>query len=405
MAAGWVPRWWAVGTLVATSVCGCFFYDSRWAENAAEKKRAVARLHPAALGSDRPHAGLAHVALVRAYATRAYAAETVNWEQQFDALLGDANRVLEPALGLTLKNGGTSLWEPESGESEPTIALDALTKEDSGEGADWVAGFLQSVPKLVTDYHRLGVGRLMSKYVVMRGSADPKELDALGTFDTGEAERQKLYSERRRHKIVAVFLHELGHTLGATHRTARDTLMSPMYDATERGFDGATLGVLKVSLPHHLSGAPYRAAPEVLALLEKDDGGWVGSDREGWLDILRRMTPAVSRELARNAEAPATTSSTPAPAPAPTTTEPTVTPLPFTSMTRQDRATFDAALDSEKNGDSKSAWTAALPLFDAYPRVVEVQELRCRLAKTRHFISGVVYVHCSRLAALGKPTE
>lgn len=401
MARGRVPRWWAVGALVAVGLPGCF---TAWGQREAEKKRAVARLHPAALGTDRPHTGLTRVALVRAYATRAYAAETVNWEQQFDALLGDANRVLEPALGLMLKDGGTSLWESESGEAEPTIALDALTKEDSGEGADWVAGFLQSVPKLVTDYHRLGVGRLMSKYMVMRGSADAKELDALGKLDTGEAERQKLYSERRRHKIVAVFLHELGHTLGATHRSARDTLMSPMYDATERGFDEATLGVLRVSLPHHLSEAPYRAAPEVLALLEKDDGGWVQSDRESWLDILRRMTPAVSRQLAHNAEAPATNSSTRAPDPAPTATA-TVTPLPFTSMTRQDRVTFDTALTSEKTGDTTAAWTAALPLFNAYPRVVEVQELRCRLAKARHFISGVVYVHCSGLEAMGKPTE
>jgi hypothetical protein len=74
-------------------------------------------------------------------------------------------------------------------------------------------------------------------------------------------------------------------------------------------------------------------------------------------------------------------------------------------MTRHDRATYEEALAIEKNGDPKGAWDRAQPLFDAYPRVAEVQELRCRLAKERRFISGVVYVHCSRLEALGKPTK
>jgi hypothetical protein len=394
--AGWVQR--ATFGAVAIAVSACAYL-----QNQAEKKRAEARLHPAALGERRPATGLRRIALVRAYATRAYAAETLNWERQFDTLLADANRVLEPGLGITLENGGTSLWEPHAGEAEPTIAIQALAKQDTGEGAHWVAGFLQSVPKLVTDYHRLGVGRLMSKYMVLRGSADPAELDALGKFDgVSESERQKIYSERRRHKTVAVFLHELGHTLGATHRTARDTIMSPAYSPNERGFDDATLGLLRVTLPDHLSGKPYGAAAAALAYLEKDDGGWVGSDREGWMSILRRMAPPAGSAPFDTAGSPPPASSAP---PELAMAMPAETPLPFTSMTRHDRATYDQALTTEKAGDAKGAWEAALPLFDAYPRVVEVQELRCRLAKERRFISGVVYVHCSRLEALGKPTE
>lgn len=405
MAGARALRRWAWSAVVVVGVSGCIYYDSRWLQNAEEKKHAQARLHPAALGSDRPRTGLGRIALVRAYATRAYVAETLNWEEQFDTLLADASRVLEPALGITLENGGTNLWEPETGEAEPTAAIDALAKQDEGEGVQWVTGFLQSVPKLVTDYHRLGVGRLMSKYLVLRGSADAAELDALGKFDgVGEAERQKIYSERRRHKIVAVFLHELGHTLGATHRTARDTIMSPAYSPKERGFDDATLGLLKVTLSDHLAGNPYRSAPSALAYLEKDDGGWVGSDREQWMSTLRGMTPNRGAAPADTPGAPATTGSA-APTSIPEYALAKTTPLPFTSMTRQDRATYDSALATEKSGDSKGAWEAALPLFDAHPRVVEVQELRCRLAKERRFISVVVYVHCARLAALGKPTE
>lgn len=388
----------AAAAAVAVLVTSCL-YDSQWVEHEAEKKRAAARLHPATLTAENGRAGATRVALVRAYATRAYAAETVNWERQFDDLLHDANQVLEPALGLSLENGGTSLWTPEAGEAEPTVALGALVRQDPGDDVAWVAGFLQSVPKMVTDYHTLGVGRYLSKHLVVRGSADPKEMDALGKFEgMSDADRQKIYSERRRHKIVAVFLHELGHTLGAPHRSARDTLMVPAYDSKERGFDDATIGLFKITLPDHLSGAPYRAAGAALAYLEKDDGGWIPSEREQIVDFLKKAAPGTRPTAAGGPSAAGPPLGVTAVPPAGSPAE--SGPLPFTSMPRSDRAAFDAAVATEKRGDVRAAWDAAAPLFDAHPRVVEVQELRCRLAGERGYMAGVVEAYCERYHAL-----
>jgi hypothetical protein len=392
----------AIAVALGAIVTGCFSYDSRWFEHEAEKKRAAERLHPASLSAGPARAGERHSALVRAHATRAYAAETLNWERQFEALLQEANRVLEPALGLTLENGGASLWAPETGESEPTVALKELSKHDAGDGAEWVVGFLQSVPKLVTDYHRLGVGGYFSKYLVVRGSADPREGEALSRFEgLSSTEREEIYSERRRHKIATVFLHEIGHTLGAAHRTAHDTIMSPTYDSHERGFDETSLAIMRITLPHHLAGMPFRAAPAVLEYVQKDDGGWVGSERAELVERLKALGAYAAAHEPRQppsvpvASAPATSSTPEGQALLPATS-----PLPFTSMTRADRATFEVAAASERAGDTKTAWATAHPLFDANPRVVEVQDLRCRLAKTRGFIATVVTVHCARLEAL-----
>ena len=42
----------------------------------------------------------------------------------------------------------------------------------------------------------------------------------------------------------------------------------------------------------------------------------------------------------------------------------------------------------------------AAPLFEEYPAVLPIQDLRCRLAKARKFFPPVIEAHCARLAAL-----
>jgi hypothetical protein len=81
---------------------------------------------------------------------------------------------------------------------------------------------------------------------------------------------------------------------------------------------------------------------------------------------------------------------------------PSRTLTPFSSMPRADRVTFDTAITAEKRGDVRGAWDTAQPLFDSYPTVIEVQELRCRLARERGFMAGVVEAYCERFENLQK---
>ena len=73
--------------------------------------------------------------------------------------------------------------------------------------------------------------------------------------------------------------------------------------------------------------------------------------------------------------------------------------VPFESMSKEDRQTFDEAIKIEPTSP-REAWELALPLFEAHPAVHEVQELRCRLAKERKFYPAVIEAHCARLGAL-----
>jgi hypothetical protein len=269
--------------------------------------------------------------------------------------------------------------------------MDDLVRHDPGQGVQWVVGFLSSTPKGATDFHKLGYARYFSKHLIVRSSTDPREMAHLERFaGLNEAEREELYSERKQHRLVTLLLHELAHTLGAIHRTARDTIMSPTYDPDEKGFDDATLGVLRITLPAQVDESLRAPALAVLATyLDANTEGWVGSERTEMMGTLA----AAGRRASTTSPPPETGAALP-PASAPAEA-----PLPITTLSPPDRALHDSAMAAEGR-DPREAWSTAQPLFERYPRVVEVQELRCRLAKARKFFAGVVEAHCERLQAL-----
>jgi hypothetical protein len=372
--------------LVAAQMVGCFYYDSTWGQKQAEEKRAAARLKPATLEHRAvPHDGM-RLARVRAHATRAYAAETLDWEVSFRELLRDASAVLEPSLGITLEDGGASLWQPSGDEASLGPMLQELADEDEGRDAEWVVGFVQSTPKLVTDYHVLGMGRPLSKYLVLRASNDPAEHDFIGREFGGmsEAQKEQLYSERKHHRMVTVFLHELGHTLGALHRVGVTTIMSPAYDPRASGFDAATLGLLRITVPLRFEGPNSRASyGELLTYVRDHPDGWAADERD-----------ALMRSLTSTAESLPTP-----PAAATSAPPPPMTPRDLDALTSDERARYDKAIAIEPS-DSSTAWLLAGPLFESHPDVVPVQVLRCRLAHERRFYPAVVAAHCSRLDVL-----
>jgi len=370
-------------------VTGCIYYDSRWGSATAEQKHNAARLHPASLASPKPQAeGTRRRASVRACATRAYAAETLGWEERFDELVRNANSVLGPSVGLELRNAGTTLWQPSRGEGGLATVIDDLRACEGAE-SDWVVALVQSTPKVVSDFHVLGRGAMYSPYLAIRASNDPVEIEAFTRAfpDLDEATRQKLYSDRKRHKTLSLFLHELGHTLGALHRLAKDTIMHPSYDAAERGFDEPTLALLRTGLEIRLDKTNRYA--DARKFLEANEDGFVKSEREEQLGLLRQwersMPPAPSAVAASQTSAPPS--------------ETHVVAVNFETLPKQDRQLFDEALKLEPTSP-RDAWAVATPLFETYPAVRPVQELRCRLAKARKFFPGVIEAHCARLATL-----
>jgi hypothetical protein len=383
-------RGWVFVVAAGLLASGCLYYDSRWGSATAEQKHNAARLHPASLASPRAEGeATRRRASVRACATRAYAAETLGWEERFDELVRNANSVLGPSLGLELTNAGTTLWQPARGEGGLATVIDDLRSCEGAE-SDWVVALVQSTPKVISDFHILGRGAMYSPYLAIRASNDPAEIESFTKAfpDLDEATRQQLYSDRKRHKTLSVFLHEVGHTLGAIHRLAKDTIMSASYNAAERGYDEPTLTLLKSGLEIRLDRANSYA--EARKYLEANESGFVKSELFDQLSFLRQWE--------RHATPPSPAAAAPAPvAPSPETHTAAVG---FETLPKRDRQTFDEALELESTS-AHDAWTVASPLFEAYPAVRAVQELRCRLAKARKFFPGVIEAHCARLAALG----
>jgi hypothetical protein len=389
-------------TAASLLFCACIAYDHRWLQQHQEKQRAKERLKPATLdkkgSGPAPAPAQRRSSPVRAYATRAYAAETLNWESQFDDLLREANAILA-TLGLQLQNGGVALWQPQTPEDRLADLLDELAGHDAGKDAGWVVAFVKSTPHLVVDHDALGVGRVLSKYLVMRASNDPRELELLTRqyYSLSEPEVAKLHSDRRRHRMVAVFLHEIGHTLGVRHRQEKGTLMNPTYDPDHRAFDATTLGLMRRTVGLERGSLSTEAYRMVKQYYEANADGWVPSEREAMLQWL-------SQHVAPDLGVPSTATPGAAPSSAPpklaASAPPGPPPLPFTTLSSNDRARYDDALQQETRSQFRDAWQTLLPLVERNARVLEVQELRCRLAGKLHLFPAVVEAHCEPAAQL-----
>src|SRR5262249_35742584 len=133
---------------------------------------------PASSDAGPTRAATARVLRIRAYATAQYGSEVVDWRARFIQLLDDANRIVEPTLGIRWELADTGAWTAPASEGLEAM-LDKLGQGDAGEGVDWVVGLVGSEPVLETSFHRLGMGQVMGKHLVVRATSDLHERQAI----------------------------------------------------------------------------------------------------------------------------------------------------------------------------------------------------------------------------------
>jgi hypothetical protein len=203
--------------VIATLAC----YDSRWgdakrAQQSASRASTPSQIHASTGGEHAP--AKATTFRVRVFASPAYGAQMVDWQRQARDLVDDANEIVEPSLGAHLAIDRLDGWEP-SDEEDLQKTLDALCQAEGGEGVDWVLGLVGGLPRTTVSFHDVGRATVLGRHMVMRAPARQGEHDAIEkAFDElSEEERARLRRDRKRHRALAVFLHELGHTLGAPH--------------------------------------------------------------------------------------------------------------------------------------------------------------------------------------------
>lgn len=363
---------------------GCFMgYDSRWGQAKAAQQHAAQAATPTDISAgdagERP--ARARTMRVRVYATEGYAAQTLDWQRQVRDVFDDANGVLGPAVGVRLEPEGFASWDARESETQLRAAIAGLMAHDAGTDVDWVCGFIAGTPLVTESFHDIGMANELGRHLVVRARNVEEEAQVDKAFTLlDEDARAKLVKARRRHRAMALVLHEIGHTLGAMHDTDETSVMFPRYGARETGYREEDISLMKVALAHR--GEPSRApmAKEMLAVIgESDDARWVPQERDELVATLRSWTAA-----------PPAAASSAAPPPDPA----------LAALSDDDRASYTQALASLKAGDAAAAYSRARALFPKYPAVSPVQDLRCKIAMQSGAAFDVVRAECDPIMKL-----
>lgn len=365
-------------------------YDSQWGQQKAAQQRNAALTAPAALrtrtGEDAEREGepaqpasrnasaRAQTLRVRALVTRSFTAQVVDAPRHLRELFEDANRITERDLGVHLELVETRAWAF-ANEEDMEKAFEVLRAADPGDGVDWVAGFVGALPRATRSFHDAGKGTLVGKHVVVRAPSSAERHDNIEkSFDElPEEQRRDLEKRLRRHRAAAVFLHELGHTLGAVHETSQQSIMFPQYNAKMSAFGPSANDVMRAAIGKH-GASDDVVAKEVVAALERAPAGaFVEAERASLVKHLESVIAAAN--AAKGRAAAATSPNVGAPVAA---GEAAVPETP--ELTGADRERFAEAYRAAARGDVVAGWNALKPLFDTQSKSMSVQDLRCQIA-------------------------
>lgn len=373
---------------------GCFAgYDSRWGEEKKLQRQRAAQSAPTLRGETAPDdegkpPSTARKLRVRAYVARAYTTQVADVPRTLRDLFEDANDVTEPALGVRLELEGIRTWELAKDDDLKKL-LAELRAVDAGTDVDWVVGLVGALPRASLSFHDLGIAQTPGRHIVLRApSSAARHDDTERSYsELSEDERRRVQRDLRRHRAAAVFLHELGHTLGSLHERSDRSIMYPEYRSRMTAFGPDATSVMRTVLDRR----EVKTVDDQTALFRElgaairrvPDGVFFEEER-------RQILPEIDR-LA-SAAAP--------PAPRPAKPQPAAAPEP-PELSSADRATFAHAFERAEAGDHVTAWETAKPLFGLYPDVLTVQDFRCNLA-AKVFRFETARRECERLMQLAK---
>jgi hypothetical protein len=370
----------------------CFVgYNSAWGQSKAAQKHLAADVTPGAISAPKGDgtAALLHTYRVRFRPDGHYLAETVNPEQQIEQLVTDANEVLRAAVGLQLDVDVVRPWGfDDDAKLEP--ALGALRTDDPGGDVDVVVGLVGALPGPTDSLHQVGCAEVLGKHVVLRAAGRLGERDDIDRtfYELSDEEKARMALARRRHRAEAVFLHELGHVLGALHEVDRESLMRPAYDEKMSRFGDDALLLMGLALSEPDRDSVVKAQLDYLRTAKPT--AWPTGEREQAVRILEGMAAAHS--------APGASASSNA-SPGRAVWPPDLRP--------EDGPSFAQASQRLAAGAVADAYAVGKPLFERYPRSFAVQDLRCQLATLRYLAKDALARECAPYLQLvdgGAPT-
>lgn len=160
-------------------------------------------------------------AKIRVYADDEYRAQNRKWQEAFDELLEYVNAVLRANFGVRL-TAEYRPWNHHAPGATLEEHLAQLRELDAGGDVLTVVGLTSSLSLASATFEQLGYASISGRHMVVRGYADLAERSAYqrAFSELSADELENAFDVMRRHKTASIFLHELGHNLGAEHDAA-----------------------------------------------------------------------------------------------------------------------------------------------------------------------------------------
>ncbi|HEY4241478.1 MAG TPA: matrixin family metalloprotease [Kofleriaceae bacterium] len=287
---------------LCTFVLGCVYGQTpviRWGGKSEKElqRGSIAKLLPAQLVATTVYRGPLRTARVRVWADSDYRAQNLGWQKAFDEQLEYANAVFEPMLGMHLAPEYHE-WDRHAPSATLDEDLGALKTQDDGDDVVFVVGLTSALALVTPTFDQLGVALLGGRHVMLRGYATGEERAAFEELfpKVSADEREQALAARRQHKVVAVLIHELAHSLGALHEKAEDVVMSPMYSSLAASIGDKNRLIMLATLAERLATPaqrdPIGTARAELAVLEPGNDGWVDAEYASELQSLREYVGA-----------------------------------------------------------------------------------------------------------------
>jgi hypothetical protein len=116
----------------------------------------LAAWEPVALQPPQRRPGQLVTLKVRVYPDEEYRAANVRWQDRIRLLVSAASGYLEAGFGARLEIESMRPWKRQGAKDRTDQLLQALAAEDSGEGVDWVIGFVSPLGFVTTSIHAAG---------------------------------------------------------------------------------------------------------------------------------------------------------------------------------------------------------------------------------------------------------
>ena len=233
---------------------------------AGDERKALARLEPTALTVPAGHfAAKVTPVRIRFHVDDEYRSSTPRAQDRLIQMIAATNQVAERAFGIRFEIEGFKRWDRRSSATSLYPVMEELEKHDPGTDVDWVVGLVAPLPLVSTSIHDLGMARTLGRHFVLRGMTSIEEMDGLREAfpvlkRVAPDELTALYSRRKQHKEVVVFLHEWLHTLGGIHVGTPARILCPTYSDHSSQLWKIDLMVAEAALADWLAARPNKGA-------------------------------------------------------------------------------------------------------------------------------------------------